>query len=231
MGAVDGYTASVRAAMQLLSSRRARIAQVGPWGVALAVLVATPAAAAHPVTGPVIPYRPFGFVTGAVSTSSVLRADAICPPAGAVCPLGGGGGIFVGYGRRHRPHREWMLAYDLSVRNARNLFASATLQQFRFDYRWVAWTTRTNFEGFVGVGGGLAVYGETFLVTTLGPFVNVSAGGLYHFSPFFSVGLTTRVEALRFLVPFDTGDGVVRGSGGVATLLASLYLTLTWRGP
>ncbi len=231
----------MRAALQHLSSSSARCAVALGWGGAIAALGSGPAGA-QPIpqqppaltasaTEAAIPYRPFGFVVGAVSTSTVLRADAVCPSDGAVCPLGGGGGILVGYGRRHRPRREWVVAYDLSVRNARNLFASATLQQFRLDYRWIAWTTRSNLEGFVGVGAGLAVYGETFLVTTLGPLVNVSAGGLYHLTRFFSIGLTVRVEALRFLVPFDTGDGVVRGDGGIATLLATSYLTLTWRAP
>jgi len=230
----------VRAALQHLSSSRVQRALAA--GLAAALVVGAPSRTEAQIAprhatqntmaaGPAIPYRPFGFVTGAVSTSTVLRADAVCPREGTVCPLGGGGGIFLGYGRRHRPYREWMVAYDLSVRNARNLFASATLQQFRIDYRWVAWTTRSNLEGFLGVGAGLAVYGETFLVTTLGPLVNVSAGGLYHLTPFFSIGLTMRVEALRFLIPFDTGDGVVRGEGGVATLLATSYLTLTWRAP
>ncbi|MBL8604919.1 MAG: hypothetical protein JNK72_23525 [Myxococcales bacterium] len=205
-----------------------------PWpALALAALASGAGANAQARAGveAETPWRPFSFVMGGLSTSSVLRADSICPSAATVCPLGGGGGIYVAYGRRYRANREWAAGYDLSVRNARNLFASATLQQARFDYRWVAWSPRSNLEGFLGVGAGLAFYGETFTVTTFGPLLNVSAGAHYNLSAFFSIGLLVRVEALRFLVPFDSGDGVTRSDGGIASVLATSYLTATWRGP
>ncbi len=177
------------------------------------------------------PYRAHRVLVLGLSTSAMLHADSLCPTDQAVCPFGGGGGVLVAVGRRISASREWLVGYDLSVRNARNLFASATLQQVRFEHRWVYASPRSNAEGFVGVGGGVAAYGERFGVTTLGPTLSASAGGNYYLTPFVSLGFVGRLEALRFLVPFDTGDGVRRSDGGVATVLFSGYLTATFRGP
>lgn len=175
-----------------------------------------------------VPYR---FVVGAVSTSALLHADAVCPSDGNVCPFGGGGGLYVGVGRRYLASAEWALSYDLSVRNARNIFSSATLQQVRFEHRWVLWSPRSNLEVYGGFDLGVAFFGERFGVATLGPLAGVLGGGSYHMTAFFSVGLMLRLEALRFLVPFDTGDGVSRSEGGAASVIATGYLTLTFRGP
>lgn len=177
------------------------------------------------------PYRSHRLLVLGLSTSAILHADSVCPTEQALCPLGGGGGVLLAVGRRISAAREWLVGYDLTVRNARNLFASATLQQVRFEHRWVYASPRSNAEGFVGVGGGVAAYGERFGVTTLGPTLSVSAGGSYYLTPFVSLGFVGRLEALRFLVPFDTGDGVRRSDGGVATVLFSGYLTATFRGP
>lgn len=181
--------------------------------------------------GDVFQFRPYSFMVGAIDTSVLLWADALCPPSStAICPFGNGGGIFIAYGRRYEHGRELLGAYDVSVRNARNLFSSATLQQFRVEHRWVTVSARTNFEAFLGVAGGLAVYGERFGVTTVGPVIGGSAGANYYLSPFVSIGLVLRLDALRFLIPFDTGDGVLRGDGGVATLLAAGFLAVTFLG-
>lgn len=198
----------------------------------LALAAWAPAARAQPASSAAsgLGFRPYRFVVGALSTSALLHADSVCPSEGSVCPLGGGGGVMVALGRRYDPSREWLLGYDLSVRNARNLFSSATLQAVRFEHRWVYWSTRSNLEAFGGVHVGVALYGERFGLTTLGPLAGVSAGAQYHLSPFLSVGLTLRLEALRFLVPFDTGDGVLRSDGGLATVISTGYLTVTYRG-
>lgn len=177
------------------------------------------------------PYRSHRVLIVGLATSAILHADAVCPSEQTLCPLGGGGGVAVAIGRRTSASREWLIGYDLSVRNARNLFASATLQQIRFEYRWVYASPSSNAEGFVGVGGGVVAYGERFGVTTLGPAISVSAGGGYYLSPFVTLGFVGRLEALRFLVPFDTGDGVRRSDGGVATVLLGGYVTATFRGP
>lgn len=177
------------------------------------------------------PYRPHRLLVVGFATSALLHADAVCPNDRTLCPFGGGGGIAVAIGRRTSASREWLISYDLSVRNARNLFASATLQQIRFDYRWVYASPGTNVEGFLGVGGGVVAYGERFGVTTLGPVLSASVGGSYYLSPFVNLGFVARLDALRFLVPFDTGDGVRRSDGGVATILLGGYLTATFRGP
>lgn len=176
------------------------------------------------------PYRAHRLLVLGLSTSAILRADSVCPNDEALCPLGGGGGVLIAVGRRISASREWLVDYDLSVRNARNLFATATLQQIRFEHRWVYASPRTNAEGFVGIGGGVAAYGERFGVTTLGPAISLSAGANYLLSPFVALGLVGRFEALRFLVPFDTGDGVRRSDGGIATVLFSGYVTVTFRG-
>lgn len=194
---------------------------------ALTALLAAPLARADDLAS-APPFLPFTFVQGAISSSVLLHADTLCPVVGAVCPIGGGGGIMVSYGRRYHPFREWLVGYDLTVRNARNLFTSATLQQLRAEHRWVIWSPRANLEGFAGVHGGLAVYGERFGATTAGLALGGSFGANYHLGAFFSLGLIARIEALRFL-PFDLGDGVLRGDGGVATLSGTLHLSLTYR--
>jgi hypothetical protein len=182
-----------------------------------------------PAPAPASVFLPFTFVQGGLSTSFLLHADSLCPEGEVVCPIGGGGGIMVSYGRRYHPQREWLVGYDLTVRNARNIFASATLQQLRGEHRWVLWSPRTNLEGFAGLHGGIAIYGERFGAITAGIALGTSVGMNYHLGAFFSLGLIARVEALRFL-PFDTGDGVRRADGGVATVSGTLHLTLTYRG-
>jgi hypothetical protein len=177
------------------------------------------------------PYRPHRLLVVGVATSAILHADSVCPNDQTLCPLGGGGGIAVAVGRRTSASREWLIGYDLSVRNARNLFASATLQQIRFEFRWVFASPGSNAEAFVGLGGGVVAYGERFGVTTLGPAISASVGGSYYLSPFVNLGFVGRLEALRFLVPFDTGDGVRRSDGGIATVLLGGYATATFRGP
>jgi hypothetical protein len=197
--------------------------------LALAAALADPSAgrAEGRAPPPSAVFIPFTFVQGGLSSSFLLHADSLCPEGDDACPIGGGGGIFFGYGRRYLPTREWLVAYDLTVRNARNIFASATLQQLRVEHRWVLWTTRTNFEAFAGVHGGLAVYGERFGAITAGLALGGSVGVSYNLSAFFNLGLIARVEALRFL-PFDTGDGVLRSDGGVATLSGTLHLALAY---
>lgn len=206
---------------------------------ALATLAASGVATAQDATRrddapthltPGLGFRPYRFVLGALSTSALLHADSVCPSEGSVCPLGGGGGVMVAIGRRYEPSQEWLLGYDLSVRNARNLFSSATLQTVRFEHRWVYWSQRSNLEAFAGLHLGVSLYGERFGLTTLGPLAGVSGGAQYHLSAFLSVGIILRLEALRFLVPFDTGDGVLRSNGGVATVISTGYLTVTYRG-
>lgn len=201
------------------------------WCATLAALCVASSARAEtrgPAPAPSAVFLPFTFVQGGLSTSFLLHADTLCPEPAGVCPIGGGGGIMVSYGRRYHPQREWLVGYDLTVRNARNIFASATLQQLRAEHRWVLWSTRTNLEGFAGLHGGVAVYGERFGASTAGLALGTSVGMNYHIGAFFSLGLIARVEALRFL-PFDTGDGVRRAEGGVATVSGTLHLTLTYR--
>lgn len=215
-----------------VASRPLRPCAPASVALALAALCAAPSALAQTAPGPhgfqSVPYR---FVVGAVSTSALLHADSVCPGEGNVCPFGGGGGLLIGVGRRYRSSAEWALSYDLSVRNARNLFSSATLQQVRFEHRWVLWSPRSNLEVYGGFDLGVAFFGERFGVATLGPLAGLLGGGNYHMTAFFSVGLLLRLEALRFLVPFDTGDGVSRSVGGVASVIGTGYLTLTFRGP
>lgn len=196
--------------------------------LALAAVAYAPRAAAETRSPMPSVFIPFAFVQGGVSTSFLLHADSLCPEGDAVCPIGGGGGVMISYGRRYHPQREWLIGYDLTVRNARNIFASATLQQARAEHRWVLWSMRSNLEAFAGVHGGLAIYGERFGAITAGLALGASVGANYNMGAFFSLGLIARVEALRFL-PFDLGDGVRRGEGGVATISGTVHLTLTYR--
>ncbi len=175
-------------------------------------------------------FRPYNFFLGAIDASVLLLADSLCPANSAtICPFGNGGGIFVAYGRRYARSHEIVVGYDLTVRDARQLFSSATLQQIRAEHRWVWSSPRTNFEGIVGVGGGAVIYGERFGISAGGLVLTGSIGGNYHLSPFVSLGLLLRLDALRFF-PFTTDDGVLRGQGGIATITAAAYLTVTFLG-
>ncbi len=186
---------------------------------------AQPSAPQPSASGVTFPFRPYTFVVGALSTSALVVDDSLCPDASSVCPFGGGGGVFVGGGRRYASDREWIAGYDLSVRNARNLFSSATLQQLRIEHRWVFGVTPVhNFEAFVGVGGALALYGELLGVRTAGASVGVVGGGSYNLGAFARLGVAARLDATRFVVPFVTGDGVLRADGGVATVTATLVV-------
>ncbi len=177
------------------------------------------------------PFQPYSFVTGALSTTAIAHADSLCPDSSTVCPFGGGGGIFIGGGWRYVREREWVVGYDLSVRNARSLFSSATVQQIRIDHRWVLLASpRHNFEGFVGAGGGIAVFGELLGVRTFGASAGVSTGGTYNLNAFVRLGALVRLDATRFLIPFTAGDGVLRADGGVAAITATFMLTASFLG-
>ena len=117
------------------------------------------------------------------------------------------------------------LAHDAELQGRVEVVAQQGGAQARVEHRWVLWTTRTNFEAFAGVHGGLAVYGERFGAITAGLALGGSVGVSYNLSAFFNLGLIARVEALRFL-PFDTGDGVLRSDGGIATVSGTLHLAL-----
>ncbi len=203
---------------------------VGLWAPSPAAL-AQGAPAPQPAAGVTFPFRPYTFVVGALSTSALLVPDSVCPDPNDVCPFGGGGGIFVGGGSRYHPTREWLAGYDLSLRNARNLFSSATLQQVRIEHRWIFLATPVhNFEAFAGAGGGIALFGELLGVRTVGVTASVSAGGTYNLGAFVRLGVAARVDATRFLVPFIAGDGVLRADGGVATVSGSLMLLAEFLG-
>ncbi len=221
-GAVRATT-SFRAALGCVAAALAALVPASAW--------AQESPSATAALAPEAPFRSHRVLHVGVTTSAILRADSVCPSDQTLCPLGGGGGIVVAVGRRVSAHREWNLGYELSVRNARNFFNSATLQELRFEHRWMFASPRTNLEGFAGLGGGLVAYGERFGVTTLGPSVGISAGASYGLSAFVSLGVMMRVEALRFLVPFDTGDGVRRSDGGIATVLLDFAVVATFRGP
>lgn len=177
------------------------------------------------------PFQPYSFLLGAVSTTAIAHADSLCPASSTVCPFGGGGGIFIAGGWRYVREREWLVGYDLSVRNARSLFSSATVQQLRIDHRWIVGATPVhNFEAFVGVGGGVAVFGELLGVRTFGATLGASAGGTYNLSAFVRLGALMRLDATRFLIPFTAGDGVLRADGGVAAITATFMFTATFLG-
>lgn len=203
-----------------------------PVALCAGLVTVVPAAVAQTVDpmGPTasegtFPFRPYTFVVGALSTSALLVPDSLCPDPGDVCPFGGGGGIFGGGGFRYHRTREWLVGYDLSVRNARNLFASATLQQVRIEHRWIFFATPLhNFEAFVGVSGAAALFGELLGVRTAGVALGVSAGATYNLGAFFRLGLAFRLDATRFLVPFVAGDGVLRADGGIASASANFML-------
>ncbi len=193
-----------------------------------------PASPAAPVTlrpDVTFPFQPYSFLYGALSTTLILHEDSLCPDPSAVCPFGGGGGIFVGGGWRYQRDREWLVGYDLSVRNARNLFSSATLQQVRLEHRWILIESRLhNFEAFAGGGGGVAAFGELLGVRTFGVTVGATVGATYNVGAFARVGVLTRLDATRFLIPFTAGDGVLRADGGLAAITMTFMLTASFLG-
>jgi hypothetical protein len=182
-----------------------------------------------PETFPEGRFQPYLFYLGALETSALLYADEVCPEGTGLCPIGGGGGLVLGVGRRYRRGREWVVTGDVSVRNARNLLQSATLTQLRTEHRWVLASPRTNLEPYVSLGGGVLWYGERFGATTAGLVLGATGGVGLYLSPFFRVDTSARFDALRFL-PFRTDDGILRGAGGVATLLFTWFVGVTVLG-
>lgn len=176
------------------------------------------------------PFRPYSFYMGAISTSLVLVTDeTLCPP-GTVCPIGDGGGIFGAWGRRYRSNREWLVGYEFTARNSRAIFTSGALHQARFEHRWVITSPFTNFEALLGVGGGVALYGEFFAFKTIGPVVSALAGGTYNLTAFVNVGVMARLDAMWFLVPFYTGLPDDRANGWTPNATFSLLISATFLG-
>jgi hypothetical protein len=115
----------------------------------------------------------------AFHSEAVLSSGRLCPKdAKENCVLGGGGGISFGAAYRTSAYSVGAV-YEVTFHDSSNIYQRGVLQQLRGE-----WRVRPSFAvvpdtivGFLGLGGGLATYGDNWAIDTYGPSAHGSIGG------------------------------------------------------
>lgn len=112
-------------------------------------------------------YLSYGF---SFHSESLLAPGGVCPKgARESCILGAGGGISFS-GAFRAPSYSLGAVYEASFHDSNNLYQRGVLQQLRGEWRVRphAWAIGDSINGIVGVGGGVATYGDNWTMATLG---------------------------------------------------------------
>ena len=145
-----------------------------------------PAPAQAPPTPPATPIptlelpaapRPHAYIQYGVAftVEGVANAGPICSDPNNPCILGSGGGVVVRVG--WRPAERFYIggAYGFSKQDPNKLYRLGILQQARGEIRYYLPTGHT-VSPFGLLGGGIAGYGNEWLVDTWGPSATLGAG-------------------------------------------------------
>ena len=149
-----------------------------------------------------------------------LEASDICP-GDSLCVLAGGGVFGVEIERRWPFGLGVAVAYDVWFVDSGGVFELGTVQIVRAALKYVfAWDLMVHPT--VHIGAGALVFGDTFLVSTVGGAVEAGVGAEIELTE--SVALTAGARAWLFTTtPFTTGRDRTRRSEGLG-LNAALQL-------
>jgi hypothetical protein len=115
----------------------------------------------------------------AFTSEALLAAGGICKNGlKENCVLGGGGGLaFTGAYRA--PGYSIGAAYEVTFHDSSNIYQRGVLQQARVEWRvrprWLF--ISESVVGFLGLGGGVAGYGDNWAISTYGPSAHAMIGG------------------------------------------------------
>lgn len=113
-------------------------------------------------------YLSYGF---SFHSESLLFPGGVCPKsAQELCILGAGGGISFS-GAIRTQSTSLGVVYEASFHDSNNIYQRGVLQQLRGEWRLRphGWTIGDSINGIVGLGGGIATYGDNWTIATFGP--------------------------------------------------------------
>lgn len=151
-----------------------------------------------------------------LATEIVTSPGAMCDVA-APCLLGSGAGVQARLGFLYGRTLYAGIAYALTKQDPSRVYRFATLQQLRIEARRYINTGQV-VRGFVGLGGGLAGYGDEWRVDTFGPLGFVSLGSEIEFSHRTLLTASISYRVVRFNSFMDSGK--TERPGGFAQFMA-----------
>lgn len=151
-------------------------------------------------------------------------------PQGAACVFGVGGGFGVTVERRFQSGFGLGVDYRLWFASATSVYELPTVMSVGAKLRRVLWPSRAAHLS-LEASGGLAAFGDVFRFQTVGPYLEVGAGGELEMNETLAFTLGLGVAAMTFL-PFMTREDDVRRSvspyvDGVLTL----HVGILWLAP
>lgn len=112
-------------------------------------------------------YLSYGF---SFHSESLLAPGGVCPKsARELCILGAGGGLSFSGAFRAQSYSIGAV-YEASFHDSNNIYQRGVLQQLRGEWRLRphGWTIADSLNGVVGLGGGIATYGDNWTMATIG---------------------------------------------------------------
>lgn len=112
-------------------------------------------------------------------SEALLTSGRLCPKdAKENCVLGSGGGISF-FGAYRSPRYSLGAAYEVTFHDSSNIYQRGVLQQLRGEWRIRpgGLVLSDSIVGFIGVGAGIAAYGDNWAIGTYGPSAHAMVGG------------------------------------------------------
>jgi len=112
-------------------------------------------------------YLSYGF---SFHSESLLAPGGVCPKgARELCILGAGGGLSFSGSFRAQSYSLGAV-YEASFHDSNNIYQRGVLQQLRGEWRLRphGWTIGDSINGLVGLGAGVATYGDNWTIATIG---------------------------------------------------------------
>jgi hypothetical protein len=161
-----------------------------------------------PSTGQFIDY---GF---AFTSEALLAAGGICKNGlKENCVLGGGGGIAINTAYR-APGYSLGAVYEVTFHDSSNIYQRGVLQQARAEWRvrprWLF--ISESVVAFLGLGAGVAGYGDNWAISTYGPSAHAMVGGEIDLGVKVALVVSIAYRALYFK-SFEDASGQVRPTG------------------
>jgi hypothetical protein len=166
-----------------------------------------------------------------VDSEALLTPGNLCPNGtqGASCVLGNGAGIALRVARR-TDESSLGAVFSVTFHSSDNIYQRGILDQLGGEYRvrprFAAF--RDTIAGFVGVGAGLAAYGDDWAIATVGASGSAMVGAEFEVSVKLAVIVDVTYRAIYFRG--FTDESAVTREAGLAQLLG-FELGLELRDP